>query len=93
MAARSVVFLTELPRDHHPGHLDHAAIAVALRRHPGLWGLVAAPATRNAAYEAARRIRLGLNRAYRPRRAFDARAVTTETGVHQVWARYEGAAR
>lgn len=86
----SMVFVGQVPRD-YGGHARDAARARDLRDNPGRWGLVdQGRKTRAGAVEEAGRIRRGEKAAYLPKGAFEARAITTEEGVHQVWARFVG---
>ncbi|MUL39603.1 hypothetical protein FZ103_00140 [Streptomonospora sp. PA3] len=87
-----VPIVSELPPDYGGrGLTRHNDIARQLRRQPRRWGLVTdTAASRRAAYNTASRIRIGGYPAYLPAHAFEARAITTEDGVHQVWARYVG---
>ena len=80
----------DLPEDHFgsTGYTSHYARAEQMRSTEG-WVLICHPDTRNAAYEAARRVRTGHHPAYAGRR-YEAVPVTTRSGRHQVWGRYVG---
>ncbi|MFL1427110.1 MULTISPECIES: hypothetical protein [unclassified Nocardiopsis] len=78
-----------LPADHgRTGRTDHHALAAAMRD-TDEWVRVAAYATRKAAHNIAYQIRSGVYPAYASRR-YDAQAITTADGVHEVWGRYAG---
>lgn len=88
----NMVFVDELPPDYR-ARSRHAEIARALRAHPRKWGLVRTAPSRSAALQACTAIRRGSAPAYLPAGAFEGRAITSEDGVHQVWARYVGGGR
>ena len=87
-----VVFAPHLPTDHgNRKKSAHDQAADQLRRRPNTWGLVRTEVpSRSTAQTHASAIRAGRHAAYRPPGAFDGRVVTTESGVHQVWAQYLG---
>lgn len=89
-----LVFVDRLPPDVAPrSYTRWRTIAEALRRQPRRWALVRDDCpTRKAAMAVTYQIRDGKTAPFRPAGEFEARAITAESGVHQVWVRYIGGA-
>lgn len=77
-----------LPTDHGRTTIRHDDIAAAMRN-TDQWVHVGDYKSRKSAAHIASDIRCGHVKAYRGH-LYDARAITTETGEHQVWGRYAG---
>lgn len=78
-----------LPTDHwRKNRTDHHARAARMRATDN-WVHVADYTTRKAAHNIAHQIRTGKYPAYAARR-YEAQAITTADGTHQVWGRYAG---
>lgn len=87
-----LVFVDRLPPDMAPRRrTKYEDIAAQLRKNPRRWALIRDDCeVRKTAQETGYHIQNGKTLAFRPAGAFEARAVTSEAGVHQVWARYIG---
>lgn len=85
----SPIWTDELPADHSSLRY-HADAALSLRTNPGRWRLIGTYAYRGGATNSASQIRRGATNAWRrrPGGLYEARAITTEQGDHQVYARW-----
>lgn len=77
-----------LPEDHGRKTSAHYRLAAAMRETDG-WVHIGDYRTRKSASSIASSVRNGCWPAYANRR-YEAEAITTEDGVHQVWGRYAG---